>query len=111
MLFVVLVVETTVSWCSSEPRGPRLFTPRSTGRENKALVPRSKITTGYYSVVSSLSFVVVPDPSLLLTQSVFAIGFTSVAERWCATAHSRAWGPTHSCGCLDVHLSDQSYSS
>ena len=81
-------------WCSSEPQGPRLFTPRSTGRENKAIVPRSKVKTGYYSGDSSLSLVVESDPSLLLTQSVSASGFASVAGRWCATDHSRAWGPT-----------------
>ena len=40
-------VETTVIRCSSEPQGLRLFTPRSTGREDKKIFPRSKVKTAY----------------------------------------------------------------
>ena len=77
--------------CSSEPQGLRLFTPRSTGREDKKIFPRSKVKTAYSSLLRC--FVLLEsDLSFLLTQ--FARGLHLVARRWRATAHSRAHDPT-----------------
>ena len=68
-------------------------------------VPRSKVKTAYSYLL--FCFVVLEsDLSFLLTQSIFALGFVLVAGRWRATDHSHAQGPTHSCGRLDVHLSE-----
>ena len=44
--------------------------------------------------VAFLSFVVESDPLFPLTQPGSALGFLSVARRWCATARLRAQGPT-----------------
>ena len=74
------------------------------------IFPRSKVKTAYSDLL--LCFVVLEsDLSFLLTQSMFARGFVLVAGRWRATAHSRAHGPTHSCGRLDVHLSEPNCNS
>ena len=54
------------------------------------IVPGSKVKSGYCCGVAFLSSVVESDPSFPLTQSVSAIGFASVAGRWCATDGSRA---------------------
>ena len=74
-------------------------------------VPRSKVKTGYSRLLFCLVFVIESDLSFLLTHSIFALGFVLVAGWWRATSHSRAHGPTHSCGRLDVHLSEPSCSS
>ena len=101
-------VETTVIRCSSERQGLRLFTPRSTGREDKKIFPRSKVKTAYSSLFRC--FVLLEsDLSFLLTQ--FARGLHLVTRRWRATAHSRAHDPTHSCGRLDVHRSEPNRNS
>ena len=44
--------------------------------------------------MDSRSLVIESDPSCCLTQFPSVRGFVSVAARGCATAHSRAWGPT-----------------
>ena len=44
--------------------------------------------------MDSRSSVVESDPLCGLTQSASPRSFAAVAARECATAHSRAWGPT-----------------
>ena len=57
-------------------------------------VPRSKVKTDYSRLLCCLVFVIESDLSVLLTHSIFALGFVLVAGRWRATGHSRAHGPT-----------------
>ena len=57
-------------------------------------VPRSKVKTDYSRLLCCLVFVIESDLSVLLTHSIFALGFMLVAGRWRATGHSRAHGPT-----------------